>query len=311
MCLSHGRGIRLLRGINQKRKHMTRREVLRHLGKTAISVTLSSMGISAFTSCSEKGKKRLVFYFTATGNSLYTALQFSDTPLSIPQVMKNDNLVFEADEIGLVFPDYQAKAPEMVKRFLEKATLKAPYLFSVITYGAWACNVVEYWNKFALDHGVRFNYIDTILMVDNWLPSFDMEAELKIDKKEEEQLRRIVADITEEKDYIPVLSDEERARCEAVLQRLTGLFPVRSETLFNVDKDRCVGCGFCTRVCPSGCVSLTSTGVTYEGNCEYCLACVHNCPQKAITLKNGERNPEARYRHPNISINQIVRANIQ
>lgn len=137
---------------------MKRREALKYMGTSAMGMAFASLGASAFTSCTEKRKKRLVFYFTATGNSLYVARHFSDSPLSIPQVMKKDNLVFEADEIGLIFPDYQAKAPEMVRRFLEKATLKAPYLFTIITYGAWACNVVEYWNQFALQNNVRFNY---------------------------------------------------------------------------------------------------------------------------------------------------------
>lgn len=159
---------------------------MRRIGGSALSAALASLGVSAFTSCTEEGKKRLVFYFTATGNCLYTALQFSATPLSIPQVMKETDLVFEADEIGLVFPDYQARAPQIVQRFLEKATLKAPYLFSIITYGRWACNIVEWWNDFALSHGVRFNYITTILMVDNYLPVFDMAEEMKMDKREDE-----------------------------------------------------------------------------------------------------------------------------
>lgn len=292
-------------------KKMTRREALRRIGGSALSAALASLGVSAFTSCTEEGKKRLVFYFTATGNCLYTALQFSATPLSIPQVMKETDLVFEADEIGLVFPDYQARAPQIVQRFLEKATLKAPYLFSIITYGRWACNIVEWWNDFALSHGVRFNYITTILMVDNYLPVFDMAEEMKMDKREDEQIAQAVADVAAKKDYIPVLSDEERKRCEAVLAHLTPILPVRSETLFRLRPDRCVDCCFCTRVCPRQCISLTSRGITFEGDCEYCLACIQNCPQNAIELIHGERNPEARYRNPNISINAIVRANRQ
>ena len=51
--------------------------------------------------------KRLVFYFTATGNDLYVARQFSSNPLSIPQVMKeygHGQMYWEADEIGIVYP---------------------------------------------------------------------------------------------------------------------------------------------------------------------------------------------------------------
>ena len=66
-------------------------------------MTATFVGTNVLSSCTtEHGKKRLVFFFTGTGNSLYAAKQFSNNPLSIPQVMKSNNLVFDADEIGLV-----------------------------------------------------------------------------------------------------------------------------------------------------------------------------------------------------------------
>ena len=63
--------------------------------------------------------------------------------------------------------------------------------------------------------------------------------------------------------------------------------------------------------------SMADEGVSFKRKCEFCLACVHNCPQKALTLKSqwsgapGERNPEARYRNPNVSLNEIIKANRQ
>ena len=42
-----------------------------------------------------------------------------------------------------------------------------------------------------------------------------------------------------------------------------------------------------------------------------CFACVQNCPQKAIKLTMPERNPDARYRNPHVSLADIQRANRQ
>lgn len=42
---------------------------------------------------------------------MFIAKQFSDTPLSIPQELKKADLIYEADEIGFVFPDYAAAVP--------------------------------------------------------------------------------------------------------------------------------------------------------------------------------------------------------
>ena len=44
--------------------------------------------------------------------------------------------------------------------------------------------------------------------------------------------------------------------------------------------------------------------------CDFCLACVQNCPFKAIDL-DRDKNPKARYRHPKISLKEIVQSNHQ
>ena len=55
----------------------------------------------------------------------------------------------------------------------------------------------------------------------------------------------------------------------------------------------------------------TTDKASFNGSCEYCLACVHSCPQKALTLAHGERNPHPRFRNENISLADIRRANSQ
>ena len=54
-----------------------------------------------------------------------------------------------------------------------------------------------------------------------------------------------------------------------------------------------------------------------NGECENCLACVHNCPLKAISIipapgePEQEANRQARYRNPNIKLIDIIKANSQ
>lgn len=62
----------------------------------------------------------MVFYFTATGNSLYAARQFSDSPVSIPQIMRGKRRQFADDTIGIVCPVYAGEPPKMVLQFLYK-----------------------------------------------------------------------------------------------------------------------------------------------------------------------------------------------
>ena len=96
-------------------KKMTRREALKTLGLAIGTVTASVSSVSGLTSCKEE-KKRLIFYFTATGNSLFVARELGGKNIiSIPQALKKGELVYEADEIGIVYPVYCHMPPNLVK----------------------------------------------------------------------------------------------------------------------------------------------------------------------------------------------------
>ncbi len=302
---------------------MSRRTALKALGATALGVALSASGITALTSCSDK-RKRLIFYFTGTGNCLYVARQLANDNtelLSIPQLMRQSDFNFEADEIGLVYPVYGHMPPYMVRQFLKKAKLKADYTFAILTFGARKCNAVEILDDITRKVGYQFNYISTLIMVDNWLPNFDMNEQMKMDKHIPENLASIKDDINGHRVWMQPVSQEEREQ-HAGFMAYTGLDPElgflkRSEKYF-VITDNCVGCGVCADVCPRGNYSLTPDGVKTDGDCEFCFACIQNCPQKAIKfakvdddplLANGEKNPDARYRNEHVSLMDIKRAN--
>lgn len=261
-------------------------------------------------------KKRLVFYFTATGNSLFVARQFSDNPLSIPQELKKTDLSYEADEIGFVFPDFAAAAPLIVRDFIQKAKFNAPYIFSVITFGNASVNVAEWWQKYAMENGVVNNYVNTILMVDNYLPVFDMNQQMTIDKKIDESLAGLLEDIGAHKSFVQP-ADMGWFNEEGLKRLQDQHFSMTADRLLEMRADRCIECMTCEKVCPHKNFRIGANGLEFSGKCEYCLACVHNCPQKALTLKSsrpgmpGERNPEARFRNPEVSLNDIIRSNRQ
>lgn len=291
--------------------NISRRTALKMMGAFIASASISSTGLATLTACTSKSNapKRLVFYFTATGNSLYIARALSPEPISIPQAIKKGELDFEADEIGIVFPDYAASAPLMVRDFIEKASLKASYIFSIITFGNYAANVADWWNNFCKQKNVTNNYINTLLMVDNYLPVFDMSEQMKIDKKIPENLSAIKADIDNRRQFISHADVDEQMR-DLINHLQVEHFPMEAERLLSLNASACVGCGICSTVCPHGNFRITDK-VSFSGSCEYCLACVHSCPQKALTLARGERNPQSRFRNENVSLADIRRANNQ
>lgn len=307
-------------------KVLTRRTALKIMGSAALATVMATTGASALTSCIEGRKKRVVLYFTGTGNCLYVARQLAGKEgkiLSIPQLMRKKQFEIEADEIGLVYPIYGHMPSNMVREFIMKARLKAEYKFAVLSYGNRKCNAVEIWDGISRKAGNVFDYIGTIVMVDNWLPNFDMNEQVKIDKHIPENLAKITSDLSNRRRWHEPVTQEEREQHEGFMS-LSGLDPevgflMKADRSFRVTDD-CIHCGICTYVCPRGNYELTGQGVKMQGDCEFCFACIQNCPQRAILFKKNEdgtwpdgseKNPNARYRNENVSLMDLKLANNQ
>ncbi len=255
----------------------------------------------------------MVFYFTGTGNSLYAAKQLDGELVSIPQIFHRKDQVYEADVIGIVCPVYGHEMPGMVKEFLRKARFCTDYLYLVLTYGNIHGRATELAEQELEASGKKADYINTLKMVDNFLPGFDMEEQTAAapEKKVEEHLGRIKEDILSRRRWIQPVSESDR---EWHRKFLAGRGSVSADQWKNVYlvTDNCIGCGICTRVCPAGCIGLKDQKAVYTGkNCQMCMACIHHCPQNAIRLTIPEKNPAARYHNEHIRLTEIVKANDQ
>ena len=159
--------------------------------------------------------------------------------------------------------------------------------------------------------GIHPSYINVLMMVDNWLPSFDMNEQKCIDKKVEEHLQVIKEEIDRRTERISPVTDADRAAHQQFLAGQAALPENAWQYMIQI-KEGCIGCGICQKVCPSGSIRMeNSKAVHIPGNCQSCLACVHHCPQKAIVLSIPEKNPDARYRNEHISLQEIMEANGQ
>lgn len=310
---------------------ISRRDALKRLGAAMIGGVAASAGLFTLSSCrADKPRKRVVLYFTGTGNSLYVARELAGKDgeiLSIPQLARKGINDIEANEIGLVYPIYGHMPPYTVRQYIKQATLKAEYKFAVLTYGSRHGGAAEIWNDISRRAGNPFDYINTMEMVDNWLPNFDMNEQMRMDKHIPQQLSELRTAIDARKHHIQPTTAQDRAVHQGFLER-SGIDPdvgflVDSAALFAVT-DACIGCGTCVNVCPRANYSLSGqgegSGITIEGSCEVCFACIQNCPQKAILFAKNEqgeymfgpeKNPGARYRNEHVSLYDIKTANAQ
>ena len=255
----------------------------------------------------------MIFYFTGTGNSLYAAKQLDPELISIPQAIHRDRLIFEADSIGIVCPVYGHEMPAMVKEFLKKAEFRTDYFYLVLTYGNIHGGAAELAEQELESDGKRADYINTLNMVDNFLPGFDMKEQIAIDpeKRVDEHIAEIKADIDSRRKWIQPASEADREWHRQFLARQAGNPAGLWKNIYKVTEE-CIGCGICTRVCPAGCIYLDDQRAVHTAeNCQMCMACVHHCPKNAIRLTIPEKNPSARYHNVHIRLTEIVQANDQ
>ncbi len=254
----------------------------------------------------------MIFYFTATGNCLAVARELDSDLHSIPQELKKEGpLVYEAETVGIVAPTYSGLMPRIVRRFLKRAEFKTDYFYIAMTYGM-NCSVAEREAVAYGEHvGVRVDFAATVKMVDNWLFTFDMNEQTAMDKQIPQQMAVLKERIARREKGFREPDAQQEAAFAAVSQRNCRWPEMTDGTQITVRADRCVGCGVCSRVCPVGNFYVGEDKKAHRDfeTCEFCLACAHNCPSRAITLSVQDKNPEARFRNPDVKLADIVAAN--
>ena len=246
-----------------------------------------------------------IFYFTSTGNSLAVAKRIGGTLISIPQVVDSPDLSYKDDAIGVIFPVYGWTTPVMVGRFLDKVKFEADYIFAIGTYGNIPGAAMLNLQRRAVKNGYRFDYANQLLTVDNFLPIFEMGAQIKKlpGKKVEEKTAKIVDDINNRRRLQAGASPVARAITTMVSKMMKS--PGKNAQKYIVNK-QCNKCGICAKVCPAKNISVTDN-VNFDSQCEWCMGCLHHCPQNALHLKNEKSSK--RWRNPEVTLNEIIGAN--
>ncbi len=258
-------------------------------------------------------------YFSGTGNTAWVASKLEASlgrrghdvnALSIEETSVQDlgESLVNCELLIILHPACGNDLPDILKCFLEELQDKVTFPkemkgLSIVVPGLYSADGVLA-TKFFFDK-TSINFIGgyNVYMSCNFdtiIPGFRIASESKSRKmmqKAEEKLEMIVNKIETE--------TTEFEKCHAV-NRLLGKMQkepnrkMMKDYEVKVNKDLCIGCGKCIKVCPLDNFELEKTEtVKTKGNCTICLRCINQCPTYAIRFFDSKSTkPYKQYKGP-------------
>ena len=134
----------------------------------------------------------MIFYFSGTGNTKYLAERIGEKLgepiISIADALKSDKTDFTAEKgksIGFVIPVYFSGVPKCVREFIGKMNLSFGgdnYIFTALSCGGNTANAGKMLHKLLIEKGVTVNASYSAVMVDNYIPMYNIQTQQEADK---------------------------------------------------------------------------------------------------------------------------------
>jgi ferredoxin len=260
--------------------------------------------------------KSILFYFSGTGNSLRTAQLLAtelenSVVISIPN-LKNGIDLTDVNIVGIVFPIYAWTMPKMVHTFVEnliKIKKKDCYYFVVCTMKSQAGIALEQIQSMFVRAGLTLPAGYKVLMPGNAIVVYDIDDTVTINNtisNAEQQIKKIGND--SRKFNVNLIT--KNSFLKYCFLKLLGslVLSMTPDKKYKIDNS-CSGCGICKNICPSQNIEIKNGKPLWlKKKCEYCLACIHWCPQQAIQCGKTTITKK-RYHHPNVNLKDMILEN--
>ena len=257
--------------------------------------------------------KTALFFYTGTGNSLWTARTVADElgGAEIIPILRNSGnpLQIQADAVGIIFPVHIWGLPEPIISFINSLAVDtSKYYFAFAVNAGQVAATLLQMDKLMRSRGLFLSSGFDIVMPSNYIPWGGPGPE---DKR-----RKRISDAKEKiKKISSIIAKRERSPIEKGPLWQNILFSWFYKFSFSyvptMDKDfwaddKCNACSICKKICPCGNIDMKVGKPVWLHHCEQCLACIQWCPKEAIQY--GKKTPRyERYHHPEVKLEDILR----
>ena len=251
-----------------------------------------------------------ICYFSGTGNTLWSAKKIAETLeeecelINIGLEAEKKEIILEADAVVILLPSYAYGQPLIVRKFVQKAVFKTPYIAAFVTYGTSPGGTLAETARILRRKGTKGSFFGRIPAVENYIAIFGppkpkiTERRLQMQREATEEAVRCIA--------------ERRSNSINTFRPFSAfvslLFTIALKFFYKWYKlsGDCDGCGECEKTCPVSAITIKDGHPEFNSKCEHCQGCLSYCPKKAIQF--GRLKPGVpRYHHPEISIREIAR----
>ena len=228
----------------------------------------------------------MIFYFTGTGNSLYAAQKLADGGeeiVSIVEALRSKTFHYtlkEGEKLGFVFPVYFYTVSDPVLELVRHLTVEnAGFVYAVIPCGASIGAAGGFLKSELKKRGLELQRLDALVVPDGALIFYDIDAPEKM----EQQLAAATKELASIKQAVD-RREGNRITGSPVLGKvgLAAYHACMSTKAFYAD-EKCVGCGKCASICPSGAIEMVGGRPAWtKSKCLKCCGCINRCPVSAI-----------------------------
>ena len=254
-----------------------------------------------------------IYYFSGTGNSLWSAKKIAETIgsgggeyalFNIGVEAAKSEIPVEADAVVLLFPCYAYGLPLVVRRFARKAVFKTPYLAAFVTFGTTPGGTLARLCRILGKKNIAARYFGRIPAAENYTALFGPPNAKATE-------RRLAAQRQATEDAARRVLARETNRVYAFypfLDFVSLLFSAGVAIFYKQYRlsGACDGCGTCEKICPVSAITMRDRRPVFSAKCEHCQGCLNWCPRQAIQF-GRLRTGTPRYHHPGITFAGIRR----